>query len=173
MAWPRRSFSGSQDEGGFSMVEMLMAAFILAVGVLGIAMLQTLALSSRGNSKSMMTATRLGECIMDQVEEEGRSTWLNINNSQASAPGNLPNLLYFPAGALPDNTQYFDVNGGVLPTVGNSFFTAMVVGRAVPNLGAAGKLADVTVTVNYIDTLGANNLPIIRQVVITRRILHA
>jgi len=42
------------------MVEMLMAAFILAVGILGLTILQTMAIRSNTGSGAMTTAVKVG-----------------------------------------------------------------------------------------------------------------
>jgi prepilin-type N-terminal cleavage/methylation domain-containing protein len=175
-------------EAGFSMIEMLMAAFILAIGLLGLAMLQTMSLRASSGSKNLTMAVQLAEQMMDQVELEGRLTYINATVGTSYTVANLPvlqNLQYFPPGQPPvtipsASPKYFNID----PLTGNVVAAAAPVsGGAQPiftlslaQTGVAGiGLSDVTITVNFIDGYNpALNTPTItRTARITRRILHA
>jgi Tfp pilus assembly protein PilV len=155
---------------GFSMVEMLMTAFILAIGLLGLALLQTMALRvSRGNT-SVTTAVLVADQIMDQVEMEGRLTWLNVSDSNYTNPSTAAlGLKYLN---VPSLTEYFNASGGSVtggdPT---TFFTANTV-LTPQTASTVGAVSLVTVTVTFSDTVNASNAPVPRSVYLARRILH-
>ena len=167
-------------QAGFSMIEMLMTAFILAVGLLGLCMLQTLSLRASRGSRSLNTAVQVASGVMDRVEMEGRLSWLNITDNPAVAPtiANLPNLLYIPLALGASLNQSFNLRGELPtaspdPTVSTPFFT--VVTKHVDNVGTGagvGQISDFSVTVSFTDTLNAAAGPVTRQVVLTRRIIH-
>jgi prepilin-type N-terminal cleavage/methylation domain-containing protein len=166
------------SEAGFSMIEMLMAAFILAIGLLGLAMLQTMSLRASSGSKNLTMAVQLAEQMMDQVELEGRLTYNNatVESSYVGTPPVLTGLQYYNQAAV---IKYFNID----PSTGN------VVAAAAPTTGGATPtfrlalaqavtagvgLSDVIIIVAFIDGYNqATGLPINRTVTITRRILHA
>lgn len=159
------------SQAGFSLVEMLMTAVILAVGLLGLAMLQAVSLQSRGSSLNRTTALQVGGRVMEQVETEGRNTWLNLTDPSLAAPGNVPDLLYFAGGGQPNVTQYFDDQGWPLPSAAGSVFTTVTTGVAVANGSAQGGLSDVTVAVTFQEAAAGTSL-VTHQVALTRRVLH-
>ena len=65
-----RTRTGRPPQGGFSMVEMLMTAFVMAIGILGLAMLQAMSLKASRGTRSMTTAIQVGEGVMDRIEQE-------------------------------------------------------------------------------------------------------
>lgn len=160
----------SRRQAGFSLVEMMMAAVILGVGILGLTLLQAMALRGRGSSQNRNTAVEVGERILDQVEEEGRTTWLNDTSTSLAPGAAVPDLLYFNAGQ-PNVTQYFDVTGTPLASIQHSVFTTVTSGIAVANPGATGSLSDVTVTVTFQEASRPGQT-VTHQVVLTRRVLH-
>jgi len=169
-----------QAEAGFSMVEMLMTAFILAVGILGLTMLQTMSLKASRGSQSLTTAVLVAEQVLDQADFEGRLSWLNLTNSNQAAPtlADLPNLRYLTIPAGGQFVQTFNVRGGAVivgspdPLVSTPFFT--VTTTRMPSGAAAitGGISDVNVRVQFSDGVDANNAPIPRTVSLTRRIWH-
>ena len=168
------------SQAGFSMIEMLMTAFVLAVGLLGLCMLQTLSLRASRGSRSLNTAVQVASGVMDRVEMEGRLSWLNLTDNPVAAPSiaNLPNLLYIPLALGASLNQSFNLQGGIPtaspdPTISTPFFT--VVTKHVNNVGTnagVGQISDYSVTVTFSDTLNATAGPVTRQVVLTRRIIH-
>ena len=86
----------SAAQAGFSMVEMLMAAFIMAVGILGLSALQVMALKATRGSRSLSTAILVAEQVLDRAEMEGRLSWLNLTDRNATSPslGDLSGLRY-------------------------------------------------------------------------------
>jgi Tfp pilus assembly protein PilV len=159
------------------MVEMLMAAFVMAIGLLGLAMLQTMSLRAAGGSKNMTMAVQLAEQMMDQIELEGRLTYNNATiGSNYVTPTALTGLQFYNQANV---DRYFNIDG----TTGNVVaVTAPQAGDPTPlfhlNLAqavvAGVGLSDVTITVDFIDGVNkANNQNVTRTATITRRILHA
>lgn len=77
-----------QNQRGFSLVEMLLTAFILAVGIMGLTLLQVMAMKGARGGSSLSTAIQVGEDVLDRIELEGRLSWLNISGTQLTTPGN-------------------------------------------------------------------------------------
>jgi len=173
----RKSLARQQ---GFSMIEMLMTAFILAVGILGLTMLQTMSLKASRGSRSLTSAILVAEQVMDQAEMEGRLSWLNITDTNSAAPSlaDMPNLKYIVIPAAGSLVETFNTKGGPVnsaspdPAVSTPFFT--VTTTRVPAAAAAvtGRLSDVSVQVQFVDNVDRTNTPIQRTVSLTRRIVH-
>jgi type IV pilus modification protein PilV len=172
--------SGRDAQAGFSMVEMLMAAFILAIGILGLSMLQVMSLRASRGSRSLTTAVQVAEAMLDQVEMEGRVSWLNVTDTQmAAAPAPPPFQYVNQAGAV---VRTFTVKGrtpdatATDPADLQPFFTATLNrSQAAVATSASGQVIhDFTVNVTFADTVQANGTPTLiqRSVVLTRRILH-
>ena len=184
-AIPRRRAS----QAGFSMVEMLMAAFILAVGVLGLSMLQTMSLKATRGSKSLTNAVQIADRIIDQIESEGRLSWLNLTATDFGPPGALPTLTFVNKGA----TQYLAYNEtydattnltsvapatnapvagkpALSPTVR---YVATIVERATVTVaGGTGATTTYEVTVEFADDVNSAGARTVRTVNISRSILH-
>ncbi|MCE1228857.1 MAG: prepilin-type N-terminal cleavage/methylation domain-containing protein [Firmicutes bacterium] len=160
---------------GFSMVEMLMAAFILGVGLLGLASLQVMSLRVARGGKSLTTAVLVAERIMDQVEQEGRLTWLN--QTSATGPGAALTGMQFINAAAPvyvavDNHGNTTAPSGTKPDLGGGSYVATVGRQDVNVTGPTGRTADYFVVVEFQDETDRNGAPITRTVSLTRRILH-
>ncbi len=175
----RRREPPTQTQRGFSLVEMLMTAFILAVGVMGLTLLQVMSLKGARGGKSLATGIQVGEAVMDQIEMEGRLSWLNITNGQYTVAGALNSLKFVDQPALTVPLT-FNIKGTVPdpastdPAISNPFFTVRVAQADVSPLTApTGKITDFTVTVTFSDTVNpSTHLPINRTVTLTRRVLH-
>lgn len=175
----KRKPTGRAGEAGFSMIEMLMTAFVMAIGLLGLCMLQTMSLRASRGSRSLSTAVRVASGILDSVEVEGRLSWLNVteNNSIAPSLADLPKLKYviIPAGGK--LVELYNSLGGPVdaasadPVVAAPFFT--VTTTQVPGVGAAtGQISDFNIQVQFADSTNNANAPIQRTVSLTRRIIH-
>ncbi len=160
-------------QSGFSMVELLMAAFVLAIGILGITMLQVMSLRTARGSQSLTTAVQVANRVMDQVELEGRLTWLNTTDTDLVTPGTLSELQYLMDDDVP--VQTFNPQGEFTADAAVSdktvFYTVNTTKTLVTD-GASGRITDVTVAVQFADTVGDSNVPITRTVTLTRRIVH-
>ncbi len=169
----------SSRQAGFSMVEMLMAAFILAIGILGLTMLQTMSMRASRGSRSLSTAVQVAEAMLDQVEMEGRLTWLNATTTIFAAPPAPPPLVYF--NPMRPVVRTFTINGrppdpaATDPADINPFFTATLGAPVFVSSGVNGQsVHDFTVTVTFNDTVQAGSTAVVqRSVVLTRRIVHA
>ncbi len=167
----------SQAQQGFSLVEMLMTAFILAVGVMGLTLLQVMSLKGARGGKSLSTAVQVAEAVMDRIELEGRLTWLNITDTQYTAPTAVNNLIFVNQAPLAAPLT-FNLKGQVPipastdPAESNPFF-AVTVAQADVAVVTTGRLTDFTVRVAFADaTNPTTNVPITRTVILTRRVLH-
>jgi len=167
-----RALAGQQ---GFSMIEMLMTSFILAIGLLGLCMLQTMSLrASRGNT-SLATAVKVAEGVMDEVELQGRLSWLNISDSTytgMAVPAANMNYINITAGqGLPANGQLqFNIQGD--PVAGTGFFSVNVIHTDEVGTNGTGSLGDFNVVATFNDTATTGGVAVPRSVSITRRIAH-
>jgi prepilin-type N-terminal cleavage/methylation domain-containing protein len=173
---------------GFSMIEMLMTAFILAIGILGLSMLQVMSLKASRGSRSLTTAVQVGEKVMDQIEMEGRVSWLNITDSNAVAAAITPvvTLKYVNLATSDPSTpgagfkETFNIKGqdpqpaSTDPADKNPYFTVRTYRLpTVVGGGVTGNMDDFTVQVDFVDIVNTStNAQIHRTVTLTRRILH-
>jgi hypothetical protein len=166
-----------------------MTAFILAVGIMGLTLLQVMSLKGARGGRSLGTAVQVGETIMDQIEMEGRLSWLNITASQYAAPSALTHLLYInkvPSTLFPTPIPLatppfatFTIKGEVPvanppdPTDSASFYNVYISQTNNVGVAATGLTSDFTVNVQFSEQVNpATGLAIPRTVTITRRILH-
>lgn len=63
----RRSARRSPQQDGFSLIELLVAVFVMAVGVLGVVGLQLLSLQNNRNALLRAEASRLAYDMMDRI----------------------------------------------------------------------------------------------------------
>ncbi len=166
-----------QNQRGFSLVEMLLTAFILAVGIMGLTLLQVMAMKGARGGSSLSTAIQVGEDVLDRIELEGRLSWLNISGTQLTTPGQLNNLQYVNKTAI-DPPLVFTIKGqapeaDAQNAVDATAFYAVTMTRGNDSAASVGMVSDFTVTVSFSDVVNpANNQPIIRNVRLSRRILH-
>ena len=167
--------SGRRLEAGFSMVEMLMTAFVLAIGILGLTMLQVMSMQSSKGGRNLTTAVQVADRVMDQVEQEGRLSWLNLTDTQYTAPTALTTLKYVGVASL---TESYNIKGeapdaaATDPADHDPFFTVTTTQAALSGAATTGQMHDYTVLVEFFDAVTSSNTPIKRSVTLTRRILH-
>jgi Tfp pilus assembly protein PilV len=165
------------------MIELLVTATILAVGILGLTLLQAMAIRGARGGRSLSTAVQVGEAVLDRIEQEGRLSWLNLTDSPYTTPGTLSTLKFVTLA----NTETlakdltFTVKGQVPnaeatdPKDQLPFYKVNMV-RMEKSAAATGKLSDFTVTVTFADEAQASGqaapVAINRTVKLTRRILH-
>lgn len=158
-------------QAGFSMVEMLMAAFILAIGILGLTMLQTMSLRTARGGQNLRIAVQLAEQVMDQTELEGRLTYLNATDTTQTTPTALVGLTYINQNSV---DQYFNLD----PVTGQPVVTTTNLPHALFHMNMSQTyvtgttLSEVTVKVMFTDSINPANQAIIRTAAVTRRILH-
>lgn len=174
----RRAPGARSREAGFSMVEMLMTAFILAVGLLGLCMLQTMSLRASQGGTNLSTAVHVANAVMEQVELEGRMSWLNQTTAAGTVTA-LPYAYYMGLAVGGNLTQHFNVHGDVSlasssdPSISSQLFT--VTTTRLQDVGAAagsGQLSDYLVKVQFAESTTATGTAVQRTVMLTRRILH-
>ncbi|MCL1893301.1 MAG: prepilin-type N-terminal cleavage/methylation domain-containing protein [Holophagaceae bacterium] len=171
---------------GFTLVELLVAAFILAIGILGVTMLQAIALRSSRGTINMGTAARIAGQILDEVEVEGRLSWLNITDSNRLDP-NLGDLnaavkKYISQAPGSPSTKSFNIGGTEVdetsddPAVSTQFFTVVVERVEIePAQGvesSTGQISDFKVRITFHDNLDARGQVIPRSFNLSRRIIH-
>ncbi|WP_306600153.1 prepilin-type N-terminal cleavage/methylation domain-containing protein [Geothrix sp. 21YS21S-2] len=177
-----------RSQAGFSMVEMLMAAFILAIGILGLSMLQTMSLKAGRGSQSMANAVKIADRIMDQVEAEGRLSWLSITNTPLQIPETLSDLQYIGQGTryqgfgevLDASTNLVKITPVSTAPVGSKpelsstvrYIATFTEANNVNNAGGIGQTSDYSVTVEFADDVNKTGTAVLRTVNIARRIIH-
>lgn len=114
------------------MLEFLMAAFILAIGLLGLASLQLMALRTTTSGRGMGTAILVSEGVMERINSEARQSYLGMvfNTAPTWTPRYVANAPVIsgvlPTAAVPANAikDYFDFAGNPLPTAAGAYYTA-------------------------------------------------
>ena len=174
---PRRT------ERGLSIIEVLVATVILGIGLLGLILLQVMAVRGAGNGKGLQTAILVGESIMDRIEMEGRLSWLNLTNTSYSTVQPLTNLTFLDP-TKPPPTLAFTMNGSIPDLAAKhqfgqgTFYTATTTRTLITSL-ATGKISECTVVISFPDANqpstapGSPTTPIYRTFRLTRRIRHA
>ena len=166
-------------QGGFSLIELLVAAAILAIGILGLAMLQAMAMRASRGSTNMATAALIAEQVMDQADMEGRLSWLNITSSNRINPtlADLNGLRYLLIRQGEKLDEVMNIRGGVVvpgdpdPTISMPFFRISTRRTAVPG-STVGQMSDLAVRVEFTESVDNNNVASVRTFNLTRRIIH-
>jgi len=174
-----------RGRAGFSLLEMLAAAFIMAIGVLGILMLQAIALRATRGTSNLGTATRIAGQIIDQAEMEGRLSRLNITdgNRATASLSDLASfeLKYIKLGTDEQLVEEYNVKGSLVdsgspdPLVSTPFFTVATRRESIDTSGEAspvGAISDFQVRVTFSDEVGANKQKVTRIFNLSRRIMH-
>ena len=160
-------------EAGFSLVEMLAAAVILGIGVLGLALLQTYTFAAKHGNDSLTTGVQVAQAVLDQAEMVGRNS---IMCSQSSIAPPAVTTTWFGANPL---TLYYNYSGQKVTA--NPYFTAKVTSvlttgganGVVTPVAKFGGIGLVTVTVTWTEALSAKNAAVTRNVTLNRRINYA
>ncbi|MEI6593017.1 MAG: prepilin-type N-terminal cleavage/methylation domain-containing protein [Holophagaceae bacterium] len=166
-------------QAGFSMVEMLMAAFIMAVGILGLSALQVMALKATRGSRSLSTAILVAEQILDRAELEGRLSWLNLTDRNASNPtlADLSGLRYITLATGTPRVDDFNNRGrpvvvGASDEQDSGVRYIATTSRNPGNFYATGYLSEFTVQVTFQDDVDASGVAAPRSVRLTRMVTH-
>ncbi len=143
----------ARPEQGFTMVELLVVAVILAIGLLGLIALQVASIKSGGQSRLRGTATLLGHNLLDRAVAEGlvSSAERYDQNGVVSSTGWKyidPNLSAYTSTAT-DNL-FFDINGNAVPSNDpNLVFTVSWQRFAGVNAGPTYAFQPFVVNVNW------------------------
>lgn len=159
---PRRS-----RRAGFSMIEFLITAFILAIGILGLTMLQVMSLRASTGSRALNTAVMVGEGVLESIQSEGRQRMLFLK-----FVGTAPSTTYFGADPI---TRYYAFDGTLLASPANAFYTIVITNADVVALGVAGGTKRFTLVLTFADTPNPANptTTITRTVTLTRQVAYA
>ncbi len=162
------------------MIEMLMAAFILSIGLLGLTALQSAALTTSTRAKGYYGAVNAAGYILENIESQARQrTLTRINDPLAVLPVYTPD--YF--GADPAQPVLVNENltfNGHYPNAAavnvvdqNTFFKVSTSGPATVHPVAATTSAyrNYTVTVTFTE-IGPGNIKIPRSVAISRMVVY-
>jgi type IV pilus assembly protein PilV len=94
---------GKASQAGFSMIELLIAIVILAIGLLGLAELQITAMKTNSKSERMLAATALAQEAIEQVTA--------LNEADPMFNANVINKVW-PNGSAGEPQGTFLVAGG-------------------------------------------------------------
>jgi prepilin-type N-terminal cleavage/methylation domain-containing protein len=120
-------------QGGFSLIEVLVALVILAVGLLGLAMFQITAIKGNAIAAKWTVATELAQ---DRLE---RFRHVNWNSIQSSVPGG------FVPGTQPPQAAYGSLGGAVGDNTNVRGTTYYRVWDVTPATSAATTFTTITV----------------------------
>jgi prepilin-type N-terminal cleavage/methylation domain-containing protein len=140
-----------QDANGFSLLEMVVAMFILTVGLLGVASAIGYALMASNSGRGLTNAKLLVVSALEQMEtlrNTGQLTFAEISNSQVAGSS----FTGFPAGFLPVSTVPGpDFVYGTLDDPGgtNPNFAISGVTRKIEITSLSSTLKKITVTLQY------------------------
>jgi len=151
---------------GFSMIELLMTAFILAVGLLGLTMLQAMSMRSSTGSRALANAVMVGEGVLESIQSEGRQRLLSLRYTRAAPT----TTTYFVTTKI---TQYYAFDGTKLPNNANAFYTVEIEPADVVATGLAGGTRQFTLIIHFVDSVGSSGTPHERQVTLTRQVGYA
>ncbi len=166
------------------MVEFLMAAFILAIGLLGLASLQILALRSTGTSRGLSTSVLVADGITERIATEADQSYLGMIFSSAPAGatryiGKAPvQANVNPADPVPANAivDYFDPAGQPLKNATGAYFTASTwIDSQTKGNGSTGQtdVFRVRVVFNEAPNAAKPGTFLTHAVNVTRTVIHA
>lgn len=162
-----------RGESGFSLVELLVAAFIMAVGLLGLAALETVALKSNTRARGYNTAVLVASQVLDAAEAQSRQT---LQTQTYGGTVSYPANDYFGLAPVVEQFTYrgahLDANA-TDPVNKTAFFSATTSSANAGNYaGAAGRLVVVTTVVTFREALTNGGPLVTRTVTLTRNINH-
>ena len=90
-------------EKGFTLVEVLVSAAILGVGVMGMAAMQGMAFTKNVDANDLSVVTNMAADMMERIQTNRQYAW-GYHNLQTLGPGNCAALpAPTPAGVIPGN----------------------------------------------------------------------
>lgn len=98
---------------GFSMVELLLVAFILAIGLLGLTALQTMTIKGSSSNRTVNTAALISQGVLDQMEALGKARTYYLANAVngVSMPTTFNALPYFANDTTSGTIGGFNIMG--------------------------------------------------------------
>lgn len=100
---------------GFSMIELLMAMVIFAIGLLGLAALQVVSLSQSGTGRQRGGATFIAHAVLDRIQAEGQTTAAERRINANGLPSTTAGWTFIGAAdgtpAAGASALLFDING--------------------------------------------------------------
>ncbi len=75
------------NEKGFTLMEVMVSAGVLAVGILGMAAMQGMAFTKNVDANDLSIVTNVASDIMERIQNNRRYAWA-YNNLQTVGPGN-------------------------------------------------------------------------------------
>ena len=174
--------SRHKSDRGFSLIEMLLVAFILGIGLLGLAALQTMGIRGYAGSREKDAAAYLAGSVLDTLAAEGRMLQACRENGSTSPVNRFSGVAedtlqdYQVAGTGTIVYPEFDLEGK--PVLANA--GVFVVQWAIRSRTASGTPAaattlldghEVVVNVGWELTRGADN-PAQKWLTFSRYIRH-
>ncbi len=131
-------------EKGFTLIEVMVSAAILGLGVMGMAAMQGMAFTKNVDANDLSNVTNIAADMMERIQANRHYAW-GYNSLQTFAAGNCA--------ALPPLPPPSDITKGTSPNV-----TAVIQGDCTQwrNLVLASNLSNVTGTVSVISGGPAN-----------------
>jgi type IV pilus assembly protein PilV len=83
----RSSTMKKQNERGFTLVEMMVSATILGLGVMGMAAMQGMSFTKNVDANDLSIVTNVASDMMERIQNNRRYAWA-YNNLQTVGPGN-------------------------------------------------------------------------------------
>lgn len=143
---------------GFSLIELLVAVVILAVGILGIAGLQVVALQQNRGALYRAEATMLANDIMDRVRVNTNTTYTSLIDQDPPAASNCRNAVCTPAEMADYDIAQWKCQINDLDAAGNPFTVCANFGITGALPGGAGEINKAggvyKVTVQWTDRAG-------------------
>lgn len=158
---PATSFRARRGQTGFSMIELLVAAFILGIGLLGLTALMAASLRMGTGGRQRDTAAYLANEVIERLAADGRRSALLRSNGQTTFTSSF--LLANAVDDASNTYQALDTGGTVQstfdldgrPSAANPVFTVTWVRRtrgATPVATSASMAAEVLVNVTWTES---------------------
>ena len=167
---PRRP---SPCQCGFSMIELLIAAFILSIGLLGLLSLQLAATAQSGNSRERGTAVLLAHNLLDRIAAEGA---LSAGERMDSSTGTVTSsgFTYIDPALtekLDGSNLFFDIGGiPVITTAPNKIFTVSWIRKQGSLAGPYNASAEFIVNVQWDESASKANVKQTRYFSVSRNV---
>lgn len=154
---------------GFSIVEFMVTAFVIAIGLLGLTMFQAISMRTGSGSRTVNTAVMIGEGILESIQSEGRQRLLFLRYA-----GTQPATTYFK----PTNdvvNQYYAFDGSLLPDATNAYYTVQITPSDIVSTAGSttGGTKLFTLKVSFTDVVTGGGTPHTRTVTLTRQVAYA